>query len=160
MRKRALLYFVLLLLLTTLTPKALAGKISVPTKRFLMSFNVCLSTTTDCNNPRNHLVLLAQSDDGSSWDLIADWSATEGSVPDIFRRGNTLYLYDTQALTKIDMTTGEFTRTRATLTTGDGFVDPSIAQLADGRLILFYLPGLRGGDPAQCHQNLQPLPRS
>jgi hypothetical protein len=53
-------------------------------------------------------------------------------------------------LSKIDVKSGEVTRTRASLTTGDGFVDPSLAQLPDGRLILFYLPGMRGGDPAQC----------
>lgn len=115
-----------------------------------MSFNVCLATVPDCNNPQNHSVLLAQSDDGKSWSLLEGWTASKGSVPDLFRRGNTIYLYDTQGLTKIDVKTGEITKTRASITSGESFVDPSLAQLPDGRLILFYLPGMRGGDPAQC----------
>jgi len=115
-----------------------------------MSFNVCLQSVSDCNNPQNHSVLLAQSDDGKSWSLLQGWTASKGSVPDLFRRGDTIYLYDTQGLTKINVKTGEITKTRASITSGESFVDPSLAQLPDGRLILFYLPGMRGGDPAQC----------
>lgn len=129
---------------------ASANTFKVPTQKYLMSFNVCLATVADCNNPQNHFVLLAQSDDGKSWSLLEGWNASKGSVPDLFRRGNTIYLYDTQGLTKIDVKTGEITKTRVSITSGESFVDPSLAQLPDGRLILFYLPGMRGGDPAQC----------
>ena len=129
---------------------ASAEKIVVPTQKYLMSFNVSLQSVSDCNNPQNHSVLLAQSDDGKSWSLLQGWTASKGSVPDLFRRGDTIYLYDTQGLTKIDVKTGEVTKTRASITSGESFVDPSLAQLPDGRLILFYLPGMRGGDPAQC----------
>jgi hypothetical protein len=137
-------------LLSTFHPAGRASSVSVPTQKYLMSFNVCLQSVSDCNNPQNHSVLLAQSDDGKSWSLLQGWTASKGSVPDLFRRGDTIYLYDTQGLTKINVKTGEITKTRASITSGESFVDPSLAQLPDGRLILFYLPGMRGGDPAQC----------
>jgi hypothetical protein len=149
MRALRVLAIVILVLLSGL-PSASADKIVVPTQKYLMSFNVCPQSVSDCNNPQNHYVLLAQSDDGKSWSLLQGWTASRGSVPDLFRRGNTIYLYDTQGLTKIDVKTGEITKTRASITSGESFVDPSLAQLPDGRLILFYLPGMRGGDPAQC----------
>lgn len=105
----------------------------------------------DCMNPANHLVQLAQSADGRTWSLVGGWQSYKGSVPDVFRRGNTLYVFSTSGLMRVDMTTGVTTTTNVTLSEG-GFVDPSIAQLPDGRLILFYLPSIMGQDPAQCAQ--------
>ncbi|MFZ9222385.1 MAG: hypothetical protein ACO23S_03875 [Candidatus Nanopelagicaceae bacterium] len=150
MRRFTALLIALSALLSTFHPAGRASSVSVPTQKYLMSFNVCLQSVSDCNNPQNHSVLLAQSDDGKSWSLLQGWTASKGSVPDLFRRGDTIYLYDTQGLTKINVKTGEITKTRASITSGESFVDPSLAQLPDGRLILFYLPGMRGGDPAQC----------
>ena len=152
MKKRSRIALIVLALVLSLGQSAVANPVKVPTQKYLMSFNVCPQTVADCNNPQNHYVLLAQSDDGTTWKLLEGWAPAKGSVPDLFRRGDTLYLYDTQGLTKINMSTGELTKTRATITSGEGFVDPSLAQLPDGRLILFYLPGMRGGDPAQCPQ--------
>ena len=66
---------------------ASAEKIVVPTQKYLMSFNVCLQSVSDCNNPQNHSVLLAQSDDGKSWSFLQGLTASKVSVPDLFRHG-------------------------------------------------------------------------
>jgi hypothetical protein len=149
-RLPALLVFALIGVTTTWSVPARAT-ITVPTQPYLMAFGTCAPGATDCMNPGNHLVQLAQSPDGRSWSLLGGWQSFKGSVPDVFRRGNTLYLYSTSGLMRIDMTTGATTTTAVTLNEG-GYVDPSIAQTPDGRLILFYLPGIMGQDPAQCAQ--------
>ena len=123
--------------------------VTAPTQPYLMSFHTCVSGATDCNNPGNHIVQLAQSADGRSWSLLGGWQSYRGSVPDVFRRGSTLYVYSTSGLMRIDMATGATTTASVTLSEGT-YVDPSIAQLSDGRFILFYLPGIMGQDPAQC----------
>ena len=128
-----------------------SAAVTVPTQAYLMAFHTCSPSATDCNNPANHLVQLAQSADGLSWSLVPGWTSYKGSVPDVFRRGNTLYVISTSGLTKVDMTTGATSTSSVTLSEGS-FVDPSLAQLPDGRLILFFLPGIPGQDPAQCAQ--------
>ena len=125
------------------------GVVSPPTQPYLMSFHSCTPGATDCNNPANHIVQLAQSADGSSWSLVQGWQSYSGSVPDVFRRGNTLYVISTSGLTKVDLSTGSTSSSQVTLSEGT-FVDPTLAQLPDGRLILFFLPGVPGQDPAQC----------
>lgn len=126
-----------------------SAAVSAPTQPYLMSFHTCAAGAADCNNPANHVVQLAQSTDGASWSLVGGWQSYKGSVPDVFRRGNTLYVISTSGLTKVDMATGATTTSTVTLSEGT-FVDPSLAQLPDGRLILFFLPGIPGQDPAQC----------
>lgn len=129
--------------------RATPDAISPPTQPYLMSFHSCATGATDCNNPANHIVQLAQSADGSSWSLVSGWQSYRGSVPDVFRRGNTLYVISTSGLTRVDLTTGSTSTAQVALSEGT-FVDPSLAQLPDGRLILFFLPGVPGQDPAQC----------
>lgn len=126
-----------------------SAAVTVPTQQYLMSFHTCAPGAADCNNPNNHIVQLAQSADGANWSLVGGWQSYKGSVPDVFRRGNTLYVYSTSGLLRVDMTTGATTNSTVTLNTGS-YVDPSLAQLPDGRLILFFLPGILGQDPAQC----------
>lgn len=133
--------------MATATP--VSGAVTVPTQPYLMSFHTCAPGASDCNNPANHIVQLAQSSDGASWSLVGGWQSYKGSVPDVFRRGNTLYVFSTSGLLRVDMTTGATTTSSVSLNTGS-FVDPSLAQLPDGRLILFFLPGIPGQDPAQC----------
>lgn len=123
--------------------------VTAPTQPYLMAFHTCATGATDCNSPSNHVVQLAQSADGRSWSLVGGWQSYKGSVPDVFRRGNTLYVFSTSGLMRVDMTTGATTTTTVTLSEGS-YVDPSIAQTSDGRLVLFYLPGILGQDPAQC----------
>ena len=132
-------------------PTPVSAAITPPTQTYLMSFHTCTAGVTDCNNPSNHIVQLAQSSDGVSWSLLNGWQSFKGSVPDVFRRGDTLYLYSTSGLMRIDMKTGATSTTSVTLSSGS-YVDPSMAQLPDGRLIMFYLPGIPGQDPAGCAQ--------
>lgn len=61
--------------------------------RFVMFFHGCDRARTNCGDPRNHMVYLTQSDDGLAWSLIPGWSPFPGSVADVIRRGNTLYIY-------------------------------------------------------------------
>jgi hypothetical protein len=130
-------------------PHQVRAAVTVPTQAYVMAFHTCATGATDCRNPANHIVQLAQSPDGVTWSLVGGWQSYRGSVPDAFRRGNTLYVFSTSGLLKINMTTGETSTTSVSLNEGS-FVDPSLAQLPDGRLILFYLPGIMGQDPASC----------
>src|SRR3990172_5032147 len=66
----------------------------VVTAKFLMAFHACnTATSSKCNSPENHQVYLAQGDDGITWKMIPNWKPFKGSVPDVIRRGNTLYIY-------------------------------------------------------------------
>ena len=123
--------------------------VTVPTQPYLMAFHTCAPGATDCNNPSNHIVQLGQSADGVTWSLVGGWQSYKGSVPDVFRRGDTLYVISTSGLMRVDMKTGATTTATVSLNSGT-FVDPSLAQLPDGRLILFFLPGIMGQDPAGC----------
>lgn len=123
--------------------------VTVPTQPYLMAFHTCAPSATDCNNPSNHIVQLGQSADGVTWSLVGGWQSFKGSVPDVFRRGDTLFVISTSGLMRVDMKTGATTTATVSLNSGT-YVDPSLAQLPDGRLILFFLPGIPGQDPAGC----------
>ncbi|NDA12458.1 MAG: hypothetical protein EBZ15_07450 [Actinobacteria bacterium] len=124
--------------------------VTPPAQRLLMAFHGCVEGATDCNNPVNHRVYLAQSDDGAQWSLVPGWTPLRGSVPDVFRRGDTAYVISTGGVARVNMTTGSVTVEEVSVRGGDLYVDPSLAQLPDGRLVMFYLPGIIGQDPARC----------
>ena len=71
-------------------------------------------------------------------------------MPDVFRRGDTAYVISTGGVARVNMTTGSVTIEEVSVRGGDLYVDPSLAQLPDGRLVMFYLPGIIGQDPARC----------
>lgn len=129
-----------------------AHSVEVPTQPLLMAFHACSAGGSACYDPRNHVVWLAQGLDGTNWSVLPGWVPYSGSVPDVFRRGNTAYVYSAPgSVARLNLTTGALTpNVPVTLTDGSGFVDPSMAQLPDGRLVLFYLPGQVGSDPAGC----------
>jgi len=77
----------------------------VVTERYLLAFHACDESTVDCNNPSNHQAYVAQSGDGASWSILAGWEAYPGSVPDVIRRGNTLYIYAGPNVTRYDLST-------------------------------------------------------
>lgn len=87
----------------TPTPEPVPAESKVVTERYLMAFHACDESTVDCNNPSNHQAYVAQSDDGASWSILAGWEAYPGSVPDVIRRGNTLYIYAGPNLTRYDL---------------------------------------------------------
>lgn len=120
---------------------------------YLMSFHACDKATADCNNPQNHRVYLAQSADGANWTLVPGWTPFPGSVPDVIARGNTLYIYTARGeVTRYDLSTKtQTTPVRFTISgVNEGVVDPSLILDDQGRLVMFFLYGQIGGDPASC----------
>jgi len=121
---------------------------------YLLAFHACDPEVSDCSGPRNHRVYLAQSDDGANWSLVPGWETYKGSVPDVIRRGDTLYVYTPNEVRRYDFATEtwespvsvELTDTESP----DGFVDPSLIIDDQDRLVLFYLVGIIGQDPAGC----------
>ena len=125
------------------------------TQPYLLAFLACNTAAANCMDPRNHQVYLAQSDDGANWSLPPGYTPVPGSVPDVVRRGQTLYMYFPGQLRRFEMDTGTWEAARGvslTDTECPGFVDPSPIVDENGRIVLFYLcggaPG--SGDPAQC----------
>jgi len=126
-----------------------------PTKLYLMAFHGCESSA--CSNPRNHYVYLAESDDGRQWWGVPGWTPYAGSVPDIVRRDNTLYIYTASTfVTRYDLETQTLDRVAIAVTglpngqTG-AFVDPSLVVDDQNRLVMFMMySGDSRGDPASC----------
>ncbi|MBI5712543.1 MAG: hypothetical protein HZC38_03845 [Chloroflexi bacterium] len=125
---------------------------SMVTGKYLMSFHACDESKTNCRDPRSHEVYLAQSDDGVAWKLIPNWKSFRGSVPDVIRRGNTLYIYTASSdVVKYRLDTGATETARIKVNGLAGFADPSLIIDGEGRLVLFMLNGfVQGGDPASC----------
>lgn len=120
---------------------------------YLLAFHVCDPEVSDCSDPRNHNVYLAQSDDGANWSVVPGWETYKGSVPDVIRRGETLYVYTPGKVRRYDFATETWklpVRVELTDTESDSFVDPSLIIDDQDRLVLFYLAGIIGQDPAGC----------
>jgi len=121
---------------------------------YLLAFHACDTATDDCHDPQNHRVYLAQSDDGADWSLVPGWEPCQGSVPDVIRRGDTLYVYTPNKVRRYRFSTDAWEDpVPVTLTDPEatgGFVDPSPFLDDQGRLVLFYLLGVIGQNPASC----------
>lgn len=126
---------------------------------YLMAFHACDSFHVECHDPRNHRVYLAGSQDGIHWDLVPGWEPFQGSVPDVIRREDTLYVYtgpwlvryhfDTkilEGLVSIEVKYGE------TQESSDPVMPTDVSLFVDdaGRLVMFFLFGKMGADPAMC----------
>lgn len=142
------------LALFLLAPLAVAA---VPTGKYLMSFHACNVSTTDCNNPTNHNTYIAESNDGASWTVLTGFSTKQGSVPDIVRRSNKLYVYIPGRMTSYNLETNTWEATSdVSIRHADGttepFVDPSPIFDDNGYIVLFYLVSgtSTSGDPATC----------
>lgn len=117
---------------------------TAPTAPYVMAFHTC---STNCEDPSNHTIRLAQSADGATWSDVPGWQPYKGSVPDVFRRGGTTYVIGA-GLTRIDMATGKATATRFQVKKADG--SPALArdisfagQLPDGRMVVTYVPSMQ-----------------
>lgn len=127
--------------------------------RYLMAFHTCQPSA--CSNPQNHSTWLAQSDDGIAWQPVPGYTPHNGSVPDVIRRDNTLYIFNPNRVRRYDFSTQRWSDPLpVTLTTASGqnelFVDPSLTLDEQGRLVMFYLVGQMGSDPAQCAPGQSP----
>ena len=141
---------VTILLVIPVGIQATSELVSAP---FLMAFHACDSAGgTECHDPRNHMVYLAESDDGVDWSIIPGWEPYRGSVPDVIRRGETLYIYTPGQMVRYHLESGTIDAPIQVQIPGleGGYVDPSMIIDDDGRLVLFFLFGQLGMDPAGC----------
>jgi hypothetical protein len=123
------------------------------TGTYLLSFHTCDSAAHDCpSTPSAHEVNLAESDDGANWTLVEAFEPYLGSVPDVVRRGDTLYIYTPGSVVTFDVGTGEQSATQQVTIagTGPGFVDPSAILDDDGNIVLFFLYCSEDGTPTHC----------
>ena len=126
------------------------------TKRYIMAFHAC--GTEPCGDPRNHVVKLAESDDGGNWTLVPNFPAFPGSVPDVIIRGSKLYIFTPGSTMRYDIAARRWEGAMSVLVHDSSgapgrFVDPSAAINSDGRLVLFFLNSTSvpiGQDPAGC----------
>ena len=124
--------------------------VTPPASPFLMAFHTCVAGV-NCEDPASHLIRLAQSEDGADWQDVAGWKPYRGSVPDVARRGNTIYVIGA-GVSKVDIASGQVTAHRIRVTKADGSPamprDAAFAgQLPDGRFVLTYVPPMQDVSP-------------
>lgn len=121
-----------------------------------MSFHICDAT---CYTVNDHMTNLAESDDGTNWTLVPNFTPLQGSVPDVIIRGEKLYLYNPGKVTRYNNSTGlwDLSPTMVSITDSVGmpvqYVDPSAYIDSLGRIVLFFLNSTgnpMGQDPAGC----------
>jgi hypothetical protein len=139
-----------------LMPSVARGQVFDWDEPYLMSMTICSSGPGTCSTPDQHHVVLADSNDGATWNVIPGWGVFfyQGSVPDVIRRGDTVYIFTPNEVARYNLVTGIWmppvpVSLTDPATTG-GFVDPSAYVDRQGRLVLFYLLGIIGQDPAGC----------
>ncbi len=124
------------------------------TKKYIMSFFTC---STNCQGTQQHLVHLAESDDGRTWTPVPNFVPYVGSVPDVVIRENKLYVYTPGFVKRYDITTDKWDPNPVPVSIVDSnnnvvnFVDPSAVVDSSGKIVLFFLnsTGIMG-DPARC----------
>lgn len=123
-----------------------------------MVFCACDTATKDCKQNPNDYSYLAYSDDGASWQLVSGFSGFQGSVPDIVKRGNTLYIYtpDPDKVTRYNITTGVVDSKNISIKQADGSADDlgdvsPYLDPATNKIVLFYKTTAGfSGDPQFC----------
>jgi len=151
-----------LLLVTTVGINCGGGSTSQSTTgtlpgTYLLAFHACDGASLNCSQPTNHTTYLAYSADGASWSLLPNFTGFSGSVPDLVRRGSTLYVYNPGKVRRYNILTETWQESdTVTVQQSDGtredFVDPSpYLDPTTGKIVLFYLASTGvSGDPAQC----------
>lgn len=122
---------------------------AITTYTYMMAFHQC---ETSCNMPQNHTVYLAGSNDGIAWSLIEEFAGFGGSVPALAFYGDFLYVFTPSAVVKVNACFEEVDSQSVALNSTedlDGYVDASLIQ-SGSDLVMFYLPGISGMDPAGC----------
>jgi hypothetical protein len=124
------------------------------TGQLLMAFHTC---DASCTGFQDHMVQLAESNDGSSWTLVPNFVPYSGSVPDVITRGNKLYLFTPGKVKRYDNSTGTWDAAPVPVSVVDvngnpvNFVDPSAIVDSAGQIVLFFLNSTGvTGDPAGC----------
>ena len=138
-----------LLCVPSTVSEGLCDNSAVTTYDYLMAFHQC---TADCQNPQNHTVYLAGSDNGTDWTLIEEFASFAGSVPDVVFYNDFLYVFTPNEMVKLNACFEQVDSGTVTLNSTedtDGFVDASLI-VSGNDLVMFYLPGISGMDPAGC----------
>lgn len=125
------------------------------TKKYIMAFHTC---DNGCYGYQDHMVHLAESDDGTSWTEVPNFTPYTGSVPDVIVRGDKLYVYNPGKVLRYDNLSSTWDVSTTPVTIEDSlnntinYVDPSAYIDSSGNIVLFFLnsTGLVGQDPAGC----------
>lgn len=124
------------------------------TGKYLMAFHACDTSVSNCMDFRNHKTYVAESDNGATWSIVPGYASYAASVPDLVRRGNTLYVYSPGQLRRYHIDTDIWENPVSVQMTNhstvESFVDPSPIVDDNGKIVLFYLASQPGGDPARC----------
>ncbi|HLG03912.1 MAG TPA: T9SS type A sorting domain-containing protein [Bacteroidia bacterium] len=125
-----------------------------------MAFHTC---DQPCNGPLDHVVQMAESDDGTIWTAVPNFPAYSGSVADPVIRGNKLYIYTPGNVRRYDNSSGTWETNPSQVSVVDTngnpvqFVDPSAFIDSSGNIVLFFLNSTgMTGDPAGCPGNIYP----
>lgn len=134
------------------TPQEWALPLDEP---YIMAFHSCDTKQGECGNPLRHRVHVAVADELEDWFIVDDIPAFDGSVPDVLIRDGILYLYSLPELRRLDLRTGEwFPSVMLELYDENEqpilHVDPSVTLDEEGRIVLFFMAGVLGQDPATC----------
>ena len=121
----------------------------------LLAFHSCDTRIKDCFDPMLHEIKLAYSEDGSDWNIWNSLPQISGSVPDVLIRDSILYIYSLPELHRLDLVSGSWLPTaRAHVFDDKGnmviHVDPSPVLDENNNIVLFFLKGVPGIDPATC----------
>jgi len=119
-----------------------------------MSFHTCDDA---CVGFQDHLVNLAESDDGTNWTLAPNFTPYQGSVPDVIVRGDKVYVYTPGQVRRYDNTLSTWDANPVNVSIVDdlgntvSYVDPSAIIDSSGNIVLFFLNSTGvTGDPASC----------
>lgn len=122
---------------------------------YLMTFHSCDAVQNDCGNPMAHEVHLAGSHNGYDWSLVPEVPSFNSSVPDIIIRDEILYIFALPSLMRLDLRSGLWLETiqpQVLDQTGAPVlhVDPSLFIDEDNNIVLFFMEGQEGFNPATC----------
>ena len=121
---------------------------------YLLAFHGCDTAKTDCRKPQNHLVYVAESQDGEAWNLLPNWEPFAGSVPDIVEREGILYIYSAQGggtVVRYDLSLNKIlSQKQVSVENVVGFVDPAPIIDEDGNIVLFFLHCRYQGSSTHC----------
>jgi hypothetical protein len=134
--------------------------IKLPAENLLV-FHSCDPRQKDCYDPMLHELKMAYSEDGDRWKLWEALPPLAGSVPDLLIRDSILYIYALPELHRLDLFSGEWlpsTRVHVFDQRGNRIihVDPSPVLTPNNDIVLFFLRGIPGIDPATCAANEGP----
>ena len=120
-----------------------------------MAFHACDTQRADCHDPWLHQTFIAGSSDGEKWEVMSRFEHFSTSVPDPIVRDGILYVYGMPQQRQFDLKTGKQLDAKRVEVIDENSertmnVDPSAILDENGQIVLFFLVGDIGYDPATC----------